>query len=592
MSGPMRNFASTAQRALGGVDRSALRARSSVQQIAASAQYTGRVSGRSISTLERALRMLEAKRRIQTDNSELVASARRARELRAELERLRSVGSGSPVGSPGAGMPGGMKGLGKMAGAAGAALAIAGSVRIVVNGTASIISSGFDAALERSRMSTAINAATHGQGQQAMSMTSDIANKYGLNYNASLEGMRTLTGGLMGLNLPLAEQMKIFEGVSAGVATFGLTAEQTSGAFLALGQMASKGTVSAEELRGQLAERIPGAFAIAARSMNVTEQQLNQMLQKGEIVAADFLPKFAAEMQKTFGADALKNADGPVATLNRFHNAMGELKVTVGQGLMPIITPILQQLTQLASAVLPLIQSGLASVVSWVSNVRGEVSGVLNGTSEWSGYLQPLIKYYGIVWSVVQKVFGAVSHIVSKIVDWVKQSELLKDVFTVVYEIAGAVGKVVGGLVDALVWVFDHTLGPQLERIETVYRGIKSLFGWDGDSKPLTGPSVLDYGYSSPLNLGEPYTAPGVLAAPGSGSSSIAGVSGAGTGSGKVSSPGVTHSGPRSVTIHINREMIGNINLNSLNVKEGVGQVEDILQEMFIRFLASIGTAN
>ena len=40
----------------------------------------------------------------------------------------------------------------------------------------------------------------------------------------------------------------------------GLSADQTSGVLLALQQMISKGTVQAEELRGQLGERLPGAL--------------------------------------------------------------------------------------------------------------------------------------------------------------------------------------------------------------------------------------------------------------------------------------------------------------------------------------------
>lgn len=63
---------------------------------------------------------------------------------------------------------------------------------------------------------------------------------------------------------------RIFSAVSGAAATLGLSASETSGALLAIGQMMSKGTVQAEELRGQLGERLPGAFQIAARAMGVT----------------------------------------------------------------------------------------------------------------------------------------------------------------------------------------------------------------------------------------------------------------------------------------------------------------------------------
>jgi tape measure domain-containing protein len=64
--------------------------------------------------------------------------------------------------------------------------------------------------------------------------------------------------------------------------------------------MASKGKVSAEELRGQLGERIPGALGIAARAMGMTQAQFNEMLDSGKIMAEDFLPKFSKRIKKHF----------------------------------------------------------------------------------------------------------------------------------------------------------------------------------------------------------------------------------------------------------------------------------------------------
>lgn len=53
-----------------------------------------------------------------------------------------------------------------------------------------------------------------------------------------------------------------------------LSAEATSGMFLALEQMISKETVSLEELRRQLGQHLPGAVAQAARAMGYGEERL------------------------------------------------------------------------------------------------------------------------------------------------------------------------------------------------------------------------------------------------------------------------------------------------------------------------------
>lgn len=80
----------------------------------------------------------------------------------------------------------------------------------------------------------------------------------------------------------------IFDAVGIAATVMNLSAEQSEGAFLALSQMASKGKVQAEELRGQLGERIPGALNIAARAMGVTQAQLNDMLDKGKSMPQTF----------------------------------------------------------------------------------------------------------------------------------------------------------------------------------------------------------------------------------------------------------------------------------------------------------------
>ena len=92
------------------------------------------------------------------------------------------------------------------------------------------------------------------------------------------------------------EIQKIFESVTKAGASMGLTVENQERAFLALNQMMSKGVVSAEELRGQLGEALPGAFGIMAKALNVNEQQLGKMMKDGKLLASDVLPKFAKQL--------------------------------------------------------------------------------------------------------------------------------------------------------------------------------------------------------------------------------------------------------------------------------------------------------
>jgi len=118
-----------------------------------------------------------------------------------------------------------------------------------------------------------------------------------------------------------SEIQKIFESVTKAGATMGLSVESQERAFLALNQMMSKGTIQAEELRGQLGEALPGAFGIMAKALGVNEQQLGKMMKDGKLLAQDVLPKFAAQLEKTYGIENITNVDNLTASQNRLSNA-------------------------------------------------------------------------------------------------------------------------------------------------------------------------------------------------------------------------------------------------------------------------------
>lgn len=118
--------------------------------------------------------------------------------------------------------------------------------------------------------------------------------------------------------------MDIFRGFTAASTVLRLSQEQTQGVFRAIEQMMSKGVVQAEELRGQLSERLPGAFAIAAKAMGVTTQELNQMLQRGEVLASDMLPKMAKILADVFEDEARQIRSASLAA-NRLSTSWTQL---------------------------------------------------------------------------------------------------------------------------------------------------------------------------------------------------------------------------------------------------------------------------
>lgn len=113
----------------------------------------------------------------------------------------------------------------------------------------------------------------------------------------------------------------IFESVTKAGATMGLSVQSQERAFMALNQMMSKGTIQAEELRGQLGEALPGALTIMAKALGVSEKQLGEMMKQGQLLAADVLPKFAKQLEITYGIENVNRIETLAAAQGRYTNA-------------------------------------------------------------------------------------------------------------------------------------------------------------------------------------------------------------------------------------------------------------------------------
>ncbi|KFF13106.1 hypothetical protein IW15_10100 [Chryseobacterium soli] len=190
-------------------------------------------------------------------------------------------------------------------------------------------------------MENAIVFASGQEGAKNIAFLDTTIKDLNLNMESSYKGFQTLTGSLKGTALEGQGTRDIFEAVGIAASVMNLSAEQSEGAFLALSQMASKGKVSAEELRGQLGERIPGALGIAARSMGLTQVEFNKMLDSGQIMAEDFLPKFAKELKSTFEGGLPAAMNSMQSAINRQENALTQFKLKTGETFRPLIIGVL-----------------------------------------------------------------------------------------------------------------------------------------------------------------------------------------------------------------------------------------------------------
>lgn len=200
----------------------------------------------------------------------------------------------------------------------------------------------------------------------------EVTDRLGLQVLDSTQNFKGFYAAATEAGIAADETRNIYEAAASAAANLKLSQADTNGVLLAFGQIASKGKVQAEELRGQIGERIPGAFAIAARAIGVTQAQLNKMLENGEVLAVDFLPKFARELQKTFGSESTERVEGLQASINRLRNQATQLVAENREGLTTFLSGfikaggVLLSIIGLITGNLPLVTTLLiAWAVGW-----------------------------------------------------------------------------------------------------------------------------------------------------------------------------------------------------------------------------------
>lgn len=191
-------------------------------------------------------------------------------------------------------------------------------------GLSNFVSRMIETAKETSRVNIALKNVSKSTGEYAdhQKFIIGLSKKYGVQVNSLTSGFAKFKAAADISNMALSDQYKIFESVSRAAVAFGLNAEDQKGVFLALSQMMSKGKIQAEELRLQMAERLPVAIQAMAKAAGVSVEEMDKLMKQGKLYASDILPRFAEALN-----DMIPNidTDNLITSLNRLSNVFVDL---------------------------------------------------------------------------------------------------------------------------------------------------------------------------------------------------------------------------------------------------------------------------
>ena len=290
-----------------------------------------------------------------------VAFKRLGREIEANRKKLQSFNQTQPKGgffgrlkSSKFGV-GGRAALGAMAGSVagnfgatgqmaltGAALggpagAAAGAAIGGVIDTVKAASAAAKYAAEIGRLEIALKGVTKTQRDfaKAQKVISSVSKELNVPIGASTKQFTTLSASVIGAGGNVEDAEKVFRGVSEAIKATGGDAEDVQSAIRAMSQIFGKGKVSAEELQGQLGERLPGAVVKFADATGRTLPELQKDLRDGTVGLNDVM-KFVVKLSDDHREAALKMANSGMDAGQKLTVAMQQLQLHLGRIMQPI----------------------------------------------------------------------------------------------------------------------------------------------------------------------------------------------------------------------------------------------------------------
>lgn len=223
-----------------------------------------------------------------------------------------------------------------------------------------------NAGLKRDSAQRAAKFVLGDKASEAETFIRGLADKTGLNISEGLSSYAKFAAGAQG-SMSQEQTQELFGNATAMSRLMGLSNDELNGILKAFEQMASKGKIQAEELRGQLGDRMAGAFKLFAEALGMTATELDAAMKNGKILSADTLPKVAKQMGLM-----IDKAGGWAEVAKSTQTALGKLANNWDDAMVKIFSGSQDELNGFLSSM-----SSLLSEMGMSSSIAGDAIGGL-----------------------------------------------------------------------------------------------------------------------------------------------------------------------------------------------------------------------
>ena len=264
----------------------------------------------------------------------------------------------------GGALAGGATGGGR-AGAVVGGAAAAATEAVAALGAFAVESTKVTAALNLQRRALANTVATQDEYNDALEAVQRISEDFLIPIDQATAGFTKLNAAARSSGFEVSEVEEVYRGLAAANTALGGNSERLAGILLATQQVFSKGKVQAEELRGQIGERLAGAFAEFAESADLSTKDLDKALERGEVSLEDFV-NFAKSLLTKYEGNSRIIANAPENAGERLKQSMTKLKTALG----PILTEIGESFQVLAKTIVDTFSTAIQAFNRFINNAQ------------------------------------------------------------------------------------------------------------------------------------------------------------------------------------------------------------------------------
>lgn len=297
-----------------------------------------------------------------------------------------------------------------------------------------------NAGLKRDSAQRAAKFVLGDKASEAETFIRGLADKTGLNISEGLSSYAKFAAGAQG-SMSQEQTQELFGNATAMSRLMGLSNDELNGILKAFEQMASKGKIQAEELRGQLGDRMAGAFKLFAEALGMTATELDAAMKNGKVLSADTLPKVAKQMglmiDKAGGwAEVAKSTQ---TALGKLANNWDDTLVKVFSGSQDELNGFLTSLSSLLSEMGMVSGSAGDAIGGLINMLKNGVDDIRVFNNKLEGWMLQVKKFYFSLDDAQQKLIDGAGE---KLLNFVKGLTMALSVKAVASSTAGVLNLV------------------------------------------------------------------------------------------------------------------------------------------------------